>query len=174
MATHKSLVLVGMMGTGKSTIGKEVAKKLKVEFIDTDELIEKEENVAISEIFKKNGEKYFRELEEKIFLKIKDDKEKIISVGGGAFINDIIRKKILKEYLSIWLNVDEDLIISRIKRNAKKRPMVDQNNIEKSVKNLKKTRDPIYKLANYEIDCNLNNKNKIIEKIIDFYEKNNN
>ncbi|MSP06230.1 MAG: shikimate kinase [Candidatus Fonsibacter sp.] len=174
MATHKSLVLVGMMGTGKSTIGKEVAKKLKVEFIDTDELIEKEENVTISEIFKKNGEKYFRELEEKIFLKIKDDKEKIISIGGGAFINDIIRKKILKEYLSIWLNVDEDLIISRIKRNAKKRPMVDQNNIEKSVKNLKKTRDPIYKLANYEIDCNLNNKNKIIEKIIDFYEKNNN
>lgn len=174
MATHKSLVLVGMMGTGKSTIGKEVAKKLKVEFIDTDELIEKEENVTISEIFKKNGEKYFRELEEKIFLKIKDDKEKIISIGGGAFINDIIRKKILKEYLSIWLNVDEDLIISRIKRNAKKRPMVDQNNIEKSLKNLKKTRDPIYKLANYEIDCNLNNKNKIIEKIIDFYEKNNN
>jgi shikimate kinase len=70
--------------------------------------------------------------------------------------------------------MDEDLIISRIKRNAKKRPMVDQNNIEKSIKNLKKTRDPIYKLADYEINCNLNSKNKIIEKIIDFYEKNNN
>ena len=174
MATHKSLVLVGMMGTGKSTIGKEVAKKLKIEFVDTDKLIEDETNLTIAEIFKKNGEKYFRELEEKIFLKIKNDKEKIISVGGGAFINDAIRKKILKEYLSIWLNMNEDLIISRIKRNAKKRPMVDQNNIEKSIKNLKKTRDPIYKLANYEINCNLNSKNKIIEKVKNFYEKNNN
>ncbi|CAO6123361.1 AroK Shikimate kinase [Candidatus Pelagibacterales bacterium] len=174
MATHKSLVLVGMMGTGKSTIGKEVAKKLKIEFVDTDKLIEDEANLTIAEIFKKNGEKYFRELEEKIFLKIKNDKEKIISVGGGAFINDAIRKKILKEYLSIWLNMNEDLIISRIQRNAKKRPMVDQNNIEKSIKNLKKTRDPIYKLANYEINCNLNSKNKIIEKVKNFYEKNNN
>jgi shikimate kinase len=174
MATHKSLVLVGMMGTGKSTIGKEVAKKLKIEFVDTDKLIEDEANLTIAEIFKKNGEKYFRELEEKIFLKIKNDKEKIISVGGGAFINDAIRKKILKEYLSIWLNMNEDLIISRIQSNAKKRPMVDQNNIEKSIKNLKKTRDPIYKLANYEINCNLNSKNKIIEKVKNFYEKNNN
>ena len=174
MATHKSLVLVGMMGTGKSTIGKEVAKKLKIEFVDTDTLIEDEANLTIAEIFKKNGEKYFRELEEKIFLKIKNDKEKIISVGGGAFINDAIRKKILKEYLSIWLNMNEDLIINRIKRNAKKRPMVDQNNIEKSIKNLKKTRDPIYKWANYEINCNLNSKNKIIEKVKNFYEKNNN
>jgi shikimate kinase len=174
MATHKSLVLVGMMGTGKSTIGKEVAKKLKIEFVDTDTLIEDEANLTIAEIFKKNGEKYFRELEEKIFLKIKNDKEKIISVGGGAFINDAIRKKILKEYLSIWLNMNEDLIISRIQRNAKKRPMVDQNNVEKSIKNLKKTRDPIYKLANYEINCNLNSKNKIIEKVKNFYEKNNN
>ncbi len=144
------------------------------EFIDTDALIENETNQTIAEIFKKNGEKYFRDLEEKTFLKIKNDKEKIISVGGGAFINESIRKKILKEYLSVWLNMDEDLIINRIKRNSKKRPMVDQNNIEKSVKNLKKARDPIYKLANYEINCNLNSKNKIIEKIIDFYEKNNN
>ncbi len=76
MATLKSLVLVGMMGTGKSTIGKEVAKKLKIEFIDTDMLIEDEANMTITEIFKQNGEKYFRELEEKIFLKIKNDKEK--------------------------------------------------------------------------------------------------
>jgi shikimate kinase len=171
---YKSLVLVGMMGTGKSTIGKEVAKKLKIEFIDTDILIENETNQTIAEIFKKNGEKYFRDLEEKIFLEIKNDKEKIISVGGGAFINESIRKKILKEYLSVWLNMDEDLIINRIKRNSQKRPSLDQNNIEKSVKNLKKIRDPIYKLVNYEINCNLNSKNKIIEKIIDFYEKNNN
>jgi shikimate kinase len=174
MATHKSLVLVGMMGTGKSTIGKEVAKKLKIDFIDTDQLIEKEANLTIAEIFKKNSEKYFRELEEKIFLKIKNDKEKIISVGGGAFINNAIRNKILKEYLSIWLNMDEDLIIDRIKRNAKKRPMLDQNNIEKSIVNLKKTRDPIYKLADYEINCSLSSKGKIIEKIINIYEKNNN
>jgi shikimate kinase len=174
MATHKSLVLVGMMGTGKSTIGKEVAKKLKIDFIDTDQLIEKEAKLTIAEIFKKDGEKYFRELEEKIFLKIKNDKERLISVGGGAFINNSIRNKILKDYLSIWLNMDEDLIIDRIKRNAKKRPMLDQDNIEKSIINLKKTRDPIYKLADHEINCSLNSKSKVIEQIINIYEKNNN
>jgi shikimate kinase len=174
MATHKSLVLVGMMGTGKSTIGKEVAKKLKIDFIDTDQLIEKEAKLTIAEIFKKDGEKYFRLLEEKIFLRIKNDKEKLISVGGGAFINNSIRNKILKEYLSIWLNMDENLIIDRIKRNAKKRPMLDQDNIEKSIINLKKTRDPIYKLADHEINCSLSSKSKIIEQIINIYEKNNN
>jgi shikimate kinase len=162
------------MGTGKSTIGKEVAKKLKIDFIDTDQLIEKEAKLTIAEIFKKDGEKYFRELEEKIFLKIKNDKERVVSVGGGAFINNVIRNKILKEYLSIWLNMDEDLIIDRIKRNAKKRPMLDQNNVEKSIINLKKTRDPIYKLADHEINCSLSSKNKIIEQIINIYEKNNN
>ena len=174
MATHKSLVLVGMMGTGKSTIGKEVAKKLKIDFIDTDQLIEKEAKLTIAEIFKKDGEKYFRALEEKIFLRIKNDKEKLISVGGGAFINNSIRNKILKEYLSIWLNMDENLIIDRIKRNAKKRPMLDQDNIEKSIINLKKTRDPIYKLADHEINCSLSSKSKIIDQIINIYEKNNN
>ena len=94
MATHKSLVLVGMMGTGKSTIGKEVAKKLKIEFIDTDTLIENEENLTIAEIFKKNGEKYFRELEEKIFLKIKNDKEniKFIYFGYGTATLDSLYK----------------------------------------------------------------------------------
>ena len=174
MAMHKSLVLVGMMGTGKSTIGKEVAKKLKIDFIDTDQLIEKEAKLTIAEIFKKDGEKYFRELEEKIFLKIKNDKKKVVSVGGGAFINNIIRNKILKEYLSIWLNMDENLVIDRIKYNAKKRPMLDQNNVEKSIIDLKKTRDPIYKLADHEINCSLSSKSKIIEQIINIYEKNNN
>ncbi len=71
MATHKSLVLVGMMGTGKSTIGKEVAKKLKIEFIDTDALIENETNQTIAEVFKKNGEKYFKNSNKKIYFNLR-------------------------------------------------------------------------------------------------------
>jgi shikimate kinase len=170
MATHKSLVLVGMMGTGKSTIGRLVAKKLKIDFIDTDLLIENEANLTIKNIFEEFGEKYFRKLEEKEFLKIKYDKPKIISLGGGAFINPIIRNKIIGHNISIWLNADEKKILERVTLNLKKRPIIDEKNPIKTIKELKKERDPIYQLADFEINCNLR-REKIIEKIVEIYEK---
>ena len=93
----KNLVLVGMMGSGKSTIGKVISRKSGLKFIDTDELIEIQEKMKIREIFKNKGEDFFRQIEEKIILKVMKLNGYVIAVGGGAFINPKVRKEINKK-----------------------------------------------------------------------------
>ena len=115
MKTNKNLVLLGMMGSGKSTIGKFLSKKTDYKFIDVDEKIEEQKNLSISDIFEKYGENYFRKFEKEVTLKYLDQERVIISLGGGAFINEQIRKKVLKNSLSIWLNWDSKTLIKRIK-----------------------------------------------------------
>ena len=104
MNLNKNIVLVGMMGSGKSTIGYLLSKNINFNFLDVDKFIENETNLKIQDIFKKNGENYFRDLEEKISLKLIKGKEKVISLGGGGFINKNIRKEVLKNHVSFWLN----------------------------------------------------------------------
>ena len=102
----KNLVLVGMMAVGKTTLGKIVAKKQNLEFVDTDLNIEKKNSMTINEIFNKKGEIFFRKEEEKEVLESLKKKNCVIALGGGAFLNDNLRKNILKDALSIWLDVD--------------------------------------------------------------------
>ena len=99
MNLKKNLVFLGMMGSGKSSIGHLVSKKLKLKFIDIDNLIEEEAGMKISDIFKKKGEEHFRNLEEKITLKNLTNIRNVISLGGGGFLNDKIRKEVFKNYL---------------------------------------------------------------------------
>ena len=136
MRSYKSLVLIGMMGSGKSTIGSLLSKKLNLEFVDIDKNIEKNEGMKIIQIFKNKGEKYFREVEKNLTIKILDKKNSVISLGGGAFINDEIRKKILNNHFSVWLNWPSSTIIGRIKKNNK-RPIANKlsnNEIENLIK----------------------------------------
>ena len=123
MILNKNIVLIGMMGSGKSTIGYLLSKKIGVKFEDIDKIIEIETGYKINDIFTKKGELYFRNLEEKITLKLLKSKKKIISLGGGAFLNKNIRKEILNNSLSFWLNWKNSTIIKRIYNN-KKRPLV--------------------------------------------------
>ena len=116
------LAVIGMMGSGKSTIGSLISKKLNVKFYDTDKFIEDEANMKINEIFRVKGEAFFRDLEEKIILKILQTSNSIISLGGGSFINQKIRVEVLTNNLSIWLNWKNSTLINRIK-NSKKRPL---------------------------------------------------
>ncbi|MDA9066139.1 shikimate kinase, partial [Candidatus Pelagibacter sp.] len=122
MNSNKNLVFLGMMGSGKSSIGKLVSKKLDLPFIDIDNLIVENTGMSISEIFEKKGEKYFRNLEEKITLKCLKKMKNVISLGGGGFINTKIRKEILINHFSFWLNWDDSILIRRIKK-SKKRPL---------------------------------------------------
>ena len=101
----KNLILLGMMGVGKSTIGKILAKKLTFSLFDTDKLIEKKNLMTISEIFKKRGEDFFREQEEKISMSCLNGRNKIISLGGGAFINKKIRDTALLNGVSFFLDL---------------------------------------------------------------------
>ena len=169
MESKKNLVLVGMMGSGKSTIGTILAKKLKYEFIDIDNKIEKIEKLTISEIFEQKGENYFRKIEEKISNTLIVGSKKVISLGGGGFNNNNIQKKILTNNISFWLNWKNSTIINRIINN-KKRPLVTNLN-EKELKKLIKLRDNIYVKANYKVDCENLTKYEISEKIKEIYEK---
>ena len=165
----KNLVLIGMMGSGKSTIGKILSNKTKLNLIDIDKLIEKKTNLKISDIFKKKGENFFRKIEEKITINSLKSSDNIIATGGGAFLNDKIRKEIENNGISIWLRWGEEILMSRIKNN-KKRPMTYFLK-EKELSKLMSDRAKIYSRADYKINCDNLSKDKITSKILKIYEK---
>ena len=170
MNLKKNLVFLGMMGSGKSSIGYLVSKKLNLVFADIDNLIEKENGLSISEIFKNKGESFFRSLEEKITLKALEEVNTIISLGGGGFINKKIRNEVLINHFSFWLNWDVTILMKRIK-NSKKRPLAYQST-DKEIKQLIKKRIKIYSKAQFRINCDKLTKAEIVGKIIKIYEWN--
>ena len=109
-----------MMGVGKSTIGKQLAKRLERKFVDIDKIIQIKENNTIKEIFENRGENYFRKIEKKIALEELKKNNLIIALGGGAFINTSIRKEIKSSCLSFWLDLKVESLLNRLK-NVKKR-----------------------------------------------------
>ena len=168
MKSKENLVFLGMMGSGKSTIGSLVAKKLKLNFIDVDKEIEKELGISISKIFESKGEDFFRKFEEKITLKILRLNSAVVSLGGGAFVNKMIRKEILKNHISFWLNWNNEILLNRIK-NSKKRPLAF-NLTENELIDLIKKRSNIYSKALYEIKCDRMSKIEIVKKVLKNYE----
>jgi|TARA_B110000037_G_scaffold53277_1_gene65271 shikimate kinase len=170
MNSNKNLVFLGMMGSGKSSIGNLVSKKLDLPFMDVDRLIVENTGMSISEIFEKKGENYFRNIEEKITLKCLKKISNVISLGGGGFINDKIRKNILSNHFSFWLNWDDSILIKRIK-NSKKRPLAFKSTDQK-IRAIIKDRSRIYSNAQFKINCNKLTKTEIVNKIIKIYELN--
>ena len=169
MKIKKNLVLLGMMGVGKTRIGKYVAGRLKINFFDIDKLIEKKNEMKITEIFKTKGEIYFRKEEEFVTIKYLNKKGSIISLGGGGFMNNKIRKKVLSECISVWLNVNLETIYTRLK-NSKRRPLIYKNN-QNNIGKIFMERKKIYALADHEINCDNFNLNQISKKIIKLYEE---
>ena len=170
MNLNKNLVFLGMMGSGKSSIGNLVSKKLDIPFIDIDSLIIKNTGMSISEIFEKKGENYFRNIEEKMTLKSLKKVKNVISLGGGAFINAKIRKEILLNHFSFWLHWDDSILIRRIK-SSKKRPLAFKST-DQELRTIIKDRSKIYSNAQFKINCNKFTKTEILKKIIKIYEHN--
>ena len=170
MKSKENLVFLGMMGSGKSSIGSLVAKKLNLNFVDVDKEIEKELGLSISKIFETKGENYFRKFEKKKTLKILKSNSTVISLGGGAFINKVIRKEVLKNHISFWLNWDNETLINRIK-NSKKRPIAFKSTDNELIDLIKK-RSNIYSKALYEIKCDRMSKIEIAKKVLKNYETN--
>ena len=170
MNLNKNLVFLGMMGSGKSSIGSLVSKKLDLPFTDIDSLIIENTGMSISEIFEKKGENYFRSLEEKITLKYLKKNKHVISLGGGGFINPKIRKEIIINHFSFWLNWDDSILIKRIK-NSKNRPLVFKST-DQEIRTIIKNRSKIYSNAQFKINCNKLTKTEIVKKIIKIYELN--
>ena len=159
-----------MMGVGKTTIGKILAKKEKLEFIDTDEHIEKKNSMSVSEIFEKKGEEFFRTEERTIISELLKKNGCVFALGGGSFIDKVLREYILDNCISIWLEVDIKIISGRTLRN-KKRPLLKNEKNIKKLKEIYDQRKNIYKLANHKINCDKLNKNDIVKMISELYEK---
>ena len=159
-----------MMGSGKSTIGSLLSKKLNVKFIDVDSVLENDSKMKIAEIFEKKGENFFRNLEEKITLKVLNSTNNVISLGGGSFINEKIRKEVLKNNFSFWLNCNAQILLKRIKNN-KKRPIAF-NLSEDELRKLIEKRAKIYSKAQFKINCYKLKKDEIVKKILKIYESN--
>ena len=170
MNLNKNLVFLGMMGSGKSSIGSLVSKELDLPFIDIDNLIVKNVGMSISEIFEKKGEDYFRNLEETITLKSLKKIKNVVSLGGGGFINTKIRKEILINHFSFFLNWDDSILIGRIK-DSKKRPLAF-NSTDQEIREIIKDRSRVYSKAQFKINCNKLTKTEIVKKIIKIYELN--
>ena len=168
METKENLVFLGMMGSGKSSIGLQIAKKLKLTFVDIDREIERELGISIKKIFETKGENFFRKFEEKITLKKLKLDSVVISLGGGAFINKSIRKEVLKSSVSFWLNWNTTILLKRIKY-SKKRPLAF-NATDNQLVDLIKKRNNIYSKALYEIKCDNLSKKQVVDKVLKIYE----
>ena len=168
MKSNKNLILVGMMGSGKSTIGNIISKKKGFDFIDTDSEIENMEKISIKKIFEDKGEHYFRTIEEEFILKTINLENKIISLGGGSFLNLSIRKLSLKKSVSFWLDWNDNTIIKRVLKNDK-RPLAKGLSIIE-LKDMIKKRSKHYKQANHRIFCEGLSKREIADRIIKKYE----
>ena len=169
----KNVVLTGMMGVGKSTIGKSLADKLSFKFIDIDKLIEKKEGSSINLIFKNKSESYFRRIESIISLQEIKKNSSVISLGGGAFLNKSIRRAVKSYSVSFWLDVDLNELINRLIR-TKKRPLLYNKNLKETVKKIYLERKKTYSEADFRIKCSFLKPELIVNKILKLYEKTDN
>lgn len=160
---QKSIVLIGFMGVGKTTIGKAIAKKLYRDFIDTDKEIEKDYNMPTTEIFKKYGEKEFRNKEKETILKLCDQKLKVISLGGGAFTQEEIREACLSKCIVFFLDLSWDSWKERISLLIDSRPVLQGKNSEE-IKQLFDQRQPLYE----EHHSRVSTDNYDVEEVADY------
>lgn len=161
----KTIVLIGMMGSGKTTIGKLLGEKLTLRSIDIDVIIEQNEKRTVSEIFQNEGEKYFRDIERETIKKNFTNKDLIISLGGGAFEDQLTQELLLKNSTVIYLKTSPNVILERIKNNTNRPLLKNQMTVEK-IQSIILQRQKNYELANITILTDNKNTDKIVEEIL--------
>jgi shikimate kinase len=161
----RSIVFVGIMGVGKSTIGWRVAKLLGLPFVDADNEIELAADLTIAEIFEKYGEPYFRAGERKVIERLLKQGNQVLATGGGAFMDEDTRKTIADDGISIWLDADIELIMQRVMQR-KTRPLLKQANPRGIIEALLEKRNPIYALADYRFQSHDVARDIIAAKIV--------
>ncbi len=147
---RRTIVMVGMMGAGKSSIGRRLANRLGMAFADADTEIEQAANASIPEIFEKHGEAYFRDGERRVIQRLLDGAPKVLATGGGAFIQAETRAAIQATAVSIWLKADRDLLLSRVKRRNN-RPLLKNGDPAEVLERLIAERYPVYAEADIHI-----------------------
>jgi shikimate kinase len=164
---ESTIVLVGLMGAGKSTIGRRLAKLLHVEFKDSDDEIVEAAGCSISDIFYIHGEQIFRDLEQRVLKRLlTDGVPKILATGGGAWMNEEIRALTHKHATSIWLQADIDVLLERVSlRNT--RPLLAEGDKSSILQKMLEERSPIYALADFHVDSGKGSHEEIMRAILD-------
>ncbi|OCK57947.1 shikimate kinase [Bradyrhizobium sp. LMTR 3] len=147
---RRSVVLVGMMGAGKSTIGRRLAARLRLPFLDADIEIEAAAGMSIPDIFETHGEPHFRDGEARVIARLLDSGPAVIATGGGAFMREETRNRIRDKAVSIWLKADVDVIMKRVRRRAD-RPLLQTEDPTATVSRLLEAREPVYRSADVTI-----------------------
>jgi shikimate kinase len=148
---NRPIVLVGLMGAGKTSIGRRLATKLGLGFVDADQEIEKAAGKSIPEIFADHGEPYFREGERRVIARLLDNGAQVLATGGGAFMNDETRARITQASISVWLRADLPLLMKRVMKRDN-RPLLKQDDPETVMRNLMDTRYPVYGQADITVE----------------------
>ena len=161
----RNIVLLGFMGTGKTAVGKKVARKLKMEYLDVDDLIEKETGISISEIFSRFGEKHFRDLESKMAEKVAQYENKVMATGGGIVLKKENMDNLRKKGTLICLIATPELILKRTKAEHH-RPLLEVDYPSATIKELLKFRAPYYAQADYSIDTSPLTIDQVVEEVL--------
>jgi shikimate kinase len=160
------VVLVGMMGAGKSTIGRRLAARLRLPFLDADSEIEAAAGMTIPEIFEIHGEPHFRDGEARVIARLLDSGPAVLATGGGSFMREETRQRIGNKAVSIWLKADADIIVRRVKRRAD-RPLLQTADPAVTVSRLMTEREPVYQHADITIASRDVPHDKIVEECVD-------
>jgi len=166
----RSIVLVGMMGTGKTSIGRRLAAALGLPFVDADVEIETAAGMTIPEIFARHGEAYFRDGERRVIARILADGQRVLATGGGAFINPITRERVAERGVSVWLKADAEVLARRVRKRSN-RPLLQTRDPEKTIRELSEQRDPIYALADFCLISRDGPHEAMVEAVLDTLER---
>jgi shikimate kinase len=162
---RRSIVLVGMMGAGKSSVGRRVALRLGIPFVDADTEIEKAAGMAITDIFAIRGEAEFRSGEARVILRLLEGGPQVLATGGGAFINPDTRAAIAAKGISIWLKAEPDVLMKRIKRRQD-RPLLHTADPAATLRKLLDEREPVYALADLTVQSREVTHDRIVDEIV--------
>ena len=167
----KTVALVGMMGAGKSAVGKALAERLNVTFLDSDQEIEAASNLSIAEIFVRYGEPFFREKETQVIERLLIGKPSILSTGGGAFLAEGNRKNMSELGVSVWLNAEPDVLWNRVKHKTT-RPLLQTENPYQTLVDIYTTRTPMYALADVQVSSDGETEiSEMVDRVIDLLER---
>lgn len=159
-------MLVGIMGVGKSTIGKRLSQYLDIPFVDADKEIEKAAGMSVQDIFDQFGESAFRSGEKKVIKRLMGEGQKILATGGGAFMNEEVRQDVAEGGVSVWLSADLDILMKRVQRRAD-RPLLKTEDPEATMKALLDERNPIYGLSDIHIESRTVSRDVIAGEVVD-------
>jgi shikimate kinase len=163
---RRSVVLIGMMGVGKSSIGRRLAARLAIPFVDADSEIEKAAGMSISDIFARHGEADFRSGEARVIARLLEGGPQVLAAGGGAFMNEGTRATIKAKGVSIWLSAEYDVLVRRISKRKNERPMLQTDNPDETLRYLLKLREPTYALADLSVQSREGPHDAIVGEIV--------